>query len=114
MNSYLTGKLGEEIAAKYLVKKGYKLTDASFRSRYGEIDLVVRKGRTVVFVEVKTRKNKGFAAAFENVDRHKIEKIKKTAAAWMEKYDQNFNYRFDVIEVYTENMTVNHIENAFQ
>ena len=98
----LRGADGESRAASYLTKKGYKVIAGGYHSRFGEIDLIVRKGDLIVFVEVKTRKNDRFAKAFEAVDSHKIERIQKTAQMWMSLNDRNFNYRFDVIEVYTE------------
>lgn len=114
MGSGITGKMGEQLAAEYMRKKGYKILDAGYYSRYGEIDIVAQKGKTVAFIEVKTRKNSAFANAFENVNHKKQEKLKITANAWIGQYDKGYIYRFDVIEVYTEQMQINHIENAFQ
>lgn len=109
----LRGADGESKAARYLIKKGYKVIASGYHSRFGEIDLIAKKGDLVVFTEVKTRKNDRFAKAFEAVDSHKIDRIQKTAQMWMSQNDKNYNYRFDVIEVYTETGVINHIENAF-
>ena len=59
----LSGAWGEALAAKYLKKKHYKLVATNFRSRFGEIDLIARKGNFLCFVEVKLRKDAVFAQA---------------------------------------------------
>ena len=107
------GNEGENLAAGYFKKKGYKILDRGFYCRYGEIDIIAQKGKTIVFVEVKLRKNSGFAAAMEQVGPQKQERIRKTAMLWIQQHDQNFDYRFDVVEVYRESGQLNHIENAF-
>ena len=67
----LVGAWGETCAAEYLRKKRYKLLAAGYRSRYGEIDLIVSNRKYLVFVEVKLRKSDKFASAFEFVDSRK-------------------------------------------
>ena len=64
----LLGPWGEAQAADYLRRKGYTLVAANYRCRFGEIDLIVRNRRYLVFVEVKLRKSAGFAQAREFVD----------------------------------------------
>ena len=113
MQNSLTGLLGEELAAQYLRTEKYIVLDNSYRSKYGEIDIIAKKKNLIVFVEVKTRKNDNFAKALENVDYRKQEKIKLTASLWMAENDNNFDYRFDVVEVYLDANIINHIENAF-
>ena len=113
MFAKLKGAFGEGEAAKFLRKNKYEIIASGYYSRFGEIDLIAKKGNTVVFVEVKTRKNASFAKAFEAVDRSKIQKIKATAQMWMTQNDKDYDYRFDVIEIYTESKKLNHIENAF-
>lgn len=94
-------------------KQGYKILAQGFYCRYGEIDLIAQKGKTVAFVEVKLRKNSGFAAAMEQVGYHKQERLRKTAQLWIQQHGEGFIYRFDVMEVYSESGRINHIENAF-
>lgn len=69
MNTTLAGKRGEALAAEYLRKKGYTLLEAGYRSRYGEIDLIVKKRGIVAMVEVKSRKSDRFAKALEAAGR---------------------------------------------
>ena len=75
MNTLLAGRWGEAEAARYMQKKGYKLKETNYRTRFGEIDLILEDKRYVVFVEVKLRKNDKFAKALEFVDHRKQEKI---------------------------------------
>ena len=113
MKTLIAGREGEAAAARYLRKKGYKVISAGYRSRYGEIDIIAEDGDTVVFVEVKLRKNDVFANAFEAVTARKMEKIRLTASQWLAENDRTSPARFDIIEIYTDYGTVNHIENAF-
>ncbi len=73
------GLVGEEIARKLLVKKGYRIINKNFRSKFGEIDMIALDGETLVFVEVKTRWSKKFGNPEEAVTPWKLAKIKKTA-----------------------------------
>jgi putative endonuclease len=100
MNSKLAGRWGEEMAAKYLEKKGYRLIAAGYRCRFGEIDLILKKGATVVFAEVKLRRSSSFASAADNVTGAKRQRIKAAARMWLAEKDDDSPVRFDVIEVY--------------
>lgn len=119
MNTKLRGSWGEALALKFLKDKGYMPLSLGYRSRYGEIDLIVRDARYVVFAEVKVRKNDGFAEAREFVDYKKQARLRKTAQLWLVKHDPPLQPRFDVIEIYapmgihTKNPRINHIEDAF-
>ncbi|MDP1710037.1 MAG: YraN family protein [bacterium] len=73
------GKRGEQIASELLIGNGYKIIDKNFSGRFGEIDIIAIDGQTLVFVEVKTRKNRRFGLPQEAVTRSKLGKIKKTA-----------------------------------
>lgn len=116
----LAGTWGESLAAEYLRKKRYALVAANYRSRFGEIDLIVSNRRYIVFVEVKLRKSDRFASAMEFVDRRKQEKLKATASLWLSENPVEKQPRFDVIEVYapeglaTLKPEINHWEDAFQ
>ena len=100
MNTTLAGKRGEALAAEYLRKKGYTLLEAGYRSRYGEIDLIVKKRGIVAMVEVKSRKSDRFAKALEAVDAHKQQRLRLTALQWLGEQEKPPQIRFDVIEVY--------------
>lgn len=113
MNAKLIGRAGEAAAAEFLRKKGYKILASGYHSRYGEIDLIAEKRGITAIIEVKTRKNNSFANAMEFVDSRKQQKIKLTAEQWLVLKGGELQIRFDVIEVYPNNV-INHIENAFQ
>lgn len=116
----IIGAWGEALAAEYLQKMGYTLLAAGYHSRFGEIDLIVKDKKHLVFVEVKLRKNASFAAAREYVNRSKQDKIRITASCYLEKYPTALQPRFDIIEVYapqgaaTQNPEIYHMEDAFQ
>ena len=118
--SKLTGAWGEAIAAEYLRKKRYQIVASGFHSRFGEIDLIVRNRKYLVFVEVKLRKSSNFAQAREFVDFRKQEKLRTTASIYLSENPTNLQPRFDVIEIYAPEgiMTVSpeiyHMEDAFQ
>ncbi|MCL2080475.1 MAG: YraN family protein [Oscillospiraceae bacterium] len=108
----MTGNAGEERAAKYLESKGYSIVTRNFRTRYGELDIIARDGEILAVVEVKTRRDAGFAGASDSVTRKKRARIRKTALWWLAENNDESPVRFDVIEVYS-NGDINHIEDAF-
>lgn len=108
------GDFGEDIAAKYLEKKGYQILERNFLKACGEIDIICIKDDILTFVEVKTRKNDEFKSASLDVDFNKQERIKKTAQAYIIENDlSEFLISFDVCEVYLEEKTIHYIKNAF-
>ena len=116
----LSGAWGEALAAEYLRKKRYTVVAAGYRCRYGEIDLIVRDRKYLVFVEVKLRKTADFAKAMEYVDVRKQDKIRITASMYLSQNPTKLQPRFDVIEIYapegtaTQNPEIRHMEDAFQ
>ncbi len=115
MNSI--GKLAELKACDYLQKKKYNLLEANYRSRFGEIDLIMNKGKYICFIEVKMRNEKSIASPYEFVDIYKQRKMAATAELYLAYHETKLQPRFDVIEVFTENnkiKSIKHLENAFQ
>ena len=116
----LSGAWGEALAAKYLQKKHFKLLATNYRSRLGEIDLIVSNRKYLVFVEVKLRKSNQFADALEYVDRRKQDRIRTTAEIYLSEFPTVLQPRFDVVEIYapqgaeTLHPIINHMEDAFQ
>lgn len=115
----INGAWGEAVAAQYLQKKRYRLIASGYRSRYGEIDLIVQSRKYLVFVEVKLRKSDRFALAKEFVDYRKQERIRSTALMYLQQFPTELQPRFDVIEVYAPQGTqtlrpqINHLEDVF-
>lgn len=118
--SKLAGAWGEAVAADYLRKKHYQIVASGYRSRFGEIDLIVRNRKYLVFVEVKLRKSPKFALAREYVDFKKQDRLRTTASVYLSENPTDLQPRFDVIEIYAPEgtMTVSpeiyHMEDAFQ
>lgn len=116
----ISGAWGEYVAAEYLKKKRYKLLSCGYRSRFGEIDLIVSNRKYLVFVEVKLRKSDSFAQAHEFVDLHKQDRLRTTAHMYLSQNPTKLQPRFDVVEIYapdgthTESPRILHIEDAFQ
>ena len=116
----LTGRWGEALAADYLREKHYQLVAMNYTCRFGEIDLIAKNRKYLVFVEVKLRKTDRFARAAEFVDANKQERIRTTAALWLSQNETDLQPRFDVLEIYapdgmeTRKPKFNLIEDAFQ
>ena len=97
------GDFGEQIAAKFLISKGFEIIAEKYHSRYGEIDLIAVNSEYLVFAEVKTRKSARYGAAGGAVTLKKQEKLRITAEQWLQEHQEILlQPRFDVIEVYTE------------
>lgn len=88
--------MAEDRALEFLRGQGLGLIERNFRSRYGEIDLVMEDGPTVVFVEVRFRAGARFGGALESVDRRKRDKLLATAACFLAARHLNRPSRFDV------------------
>jgi putative endonuclease len=116
----LLGAWGEASAAEYLRKKHYEVVAAGYHCRFGEIDLIVKDRKFLVFVEVKLRKSADFARAMEYVDRRKQDRIRITASMYLSQNPTVLQPRFDVIEIYapegisTRKPEIYHLEDAFR
>jgi putative endonuclease len=94
------GDLGETIAAEYLQKKGYQLLDRHFVTRYGELDLVMSKFESIIFVEVKTRTSATAGMPEENITPSKMEKVQNSALLWLQEHlEAPDDWRIDVVAV---------------
>lgn len=112
----IKGKLWEIEAANYLRKKKYKLLEANYTTRFGEIDLIASNKKYICFVEVKQRDINSIATPAEFVDKPKQNRIICTAQLYLATHSTKLQPRFDVVEVYTDNNKINsikHLENAF-
>ena len=95
------GPAGEQAAAAWYRAAGYEVLDTNWRRREGELDLVLRRGRTVVFCEVKTRSGDGFGHPAEAVTREKRHRLRLLAAKWLEEFATPVrDLRFDVAAVH--------------
>jgi putative endonuclease len=117
------GALGERLAAYHLAALGYEVLDRNFRTRYGELDLVARRARFLVFCEVKTRLANGAPAPFgplASVGPRKRAQLRRMAGQWLHERGAapgTPEARFDVIGITLdpagEVLSLEHVENAF-
>lgn len=112
--TYETGLWGEDTASEYLTReKGMILKEHRFRTKCGEIDLIMTDGETVVFVEVKTRKTGEAGSGLSAVNIKKQKRITNAAILYLMKQKwMNRNVRFDLVEIHGD--TILHIPDAFR
>lgn len=94
------GAFGEALAARHLVDHGMVLLDHNWRCDAGELDLVLREGRTLVFCEVKTRRSTSYGSPLEAVTTTKAARLRRLAALWMQAHDVHAaDVRLDMVGV---------------
>ncbi len=112
MNNRAFGGQGEADARAFLEHRGMRVLQMNFRRPTGEIDIIARQRRTIVFVEVKRRSSLRFGRPAEAVDRAKQGHILRTAALYLQENGlEDAPVRFDVVEVLPGE--IRHIEGAF-
>lgn len=111
----ILGKEGEEMAAGYLEQEGYTVLDRNWRCGHKELDLVVTRDDTIVFVEVKTRTGTEWGDPEDAVTDRKIRRIVNSADAYIRLNRIDMDARFDIISIVLEGgeFKVEHIEQAF-
>ncbi len=115
----MKGKQAEELACLYLQKQHLKLITQNYHCRRGEIDLIMQDQHTLVFVEVRYRKNARFGSALESVDHRKQAKIITTAEHYLLQNKQPYSdYRFDIVAIMPSpnkvDPEITWLKNAFQ
>lgn len=119
VNKNKLGSLGEEKAKEFLVSKGYELLVSNFRFDRAEVDLIFKdeKSKIIVFVEVKTRRNRKFGEPEDSINKTKQNQIKKAAEGFVSENEKftDFDLRIDTVSVFMDRkgITINHTENAF-
>lgn len=112
------GQRGERAAERHLRRLRYQIVGRSQRSELGEIDLIAVDGRTIVFVEVKTRESHDAGHPAEAVDRRKQEQVTRLAASYLKHHDLlGYPARFDVVAVTWSDggtPTIEHFRGAFE
>lgn len=94
-----TGAAGETAACEYLLKRGYRLVATNVRNRFGEVDVVMRDGQTLVFVEVKTRRTRESGHPAEAVTPRKIAHIVAVALDYLRHVRHTGPWRIDVVAI---------------
>ena len=111
------GEMGESIAATFLKGAGFAIVERNFRCVCGELDIIARDGRTIVFIEVKCRNNESYGPPQLAVTPFKQRQVSKAALVWLSKrrlYD--CEARFDVVAIVLHEgdlPEIEHIRNAF-
>ncbi len=110
------GAQGEDRAARWYEQNGYEVVARNWRRREGELDLIVRRGKTVVFSEVKARTTDRFGSGSESVGPAKQRRIRRLAARWLSELTPavgrgTVDVRFDVVSITGDGIEV--VEDAF-
>ena len=115
----LLGKWGEQLAAEFLRKKGWRIVQVNYRCRHGEIDIVAANRTYLAFVEVKMRSTQRYGLPREFVTANKQDKLRAAAELYLTESPTLLQPRFDVVEIYaplgvkTKDPVIAYIENAF-
>lgn len=116
-NTTETGRLAEDAACAFLEVQGLKLIERNYRSRHGEIDLIMRDRDDIVFVEVRSRRRIDYGTALESITKTKINKIVKAATHFLQMskclYKVNSRFDFIIIQPNAGKMQLEWIKNAF-
>lgn len=115
------GAAGEQLAAEHLERRGFTILERNFRTRWGELDIIAFDGATLVFCEVKSRRESGGAVdALESVHQRKRSQVRKLAGRWLverERRPRACELRFDAIGVTFDRrgrfVALEHLEGAF-
>lgn len=113
LNKRKFGIIGEKIAQGYLKKEGYEIITTNFYTRSGEIDIIAKKDRYIVFIEVKTRTNSKFGTPAMAVNYTKRLHMRRASGIFLKENNyQEYSIRFDVVEVFIINgkCKINHIK----
>ena len=117
MNRRYLGAKGEQLAREYLEQNGCTVIDHNFHSRYGEIDLIIRKNRAYRFVEVKYRSTHDYGIPQESVIARKQRKIRKTSLIWLKQrhlpMDSEIHFDVLAISLMSGQPRYEYIEDAF-
>jgi putative endonuclease len=111
-----SGAWGEDLALRYLTRRGYELVERNYRTRFGEIDLILRQHDALVFVEVKLRRGTGFGDPLEAVTPRKQKTIRFIAEQYLSIRDPDYEtLRFDVVGILASpgGTRIRHVEDAF-
>ena len=111
------GQKAEDLAARHLKRRGYKILTRNYRTRAGEIDIIAREGKSLVFIEVKGRQSTRYGSAKAAVTPRKQRQVTKVALWYLKETDQmDAKARFDVVAVTQTgaDARIEIVRNAFQ
>jgi len=109
------GRLGEDIARRYLEKKGYSIVDQNYKNKYAEIDLIAQYKDNLIFVEVKTRIGEQFGIPEDAINRNKLRRLIRNAQVYMMRKNYDLDFRIDavciVLDENKQPIRIDHYEN---
>lgn len=108
-----TGGLGEELALKFMLQKGYTLIEKNHFIRGGEIDLILEKNGILVFVEVKTRRSAAFGAPFDALTHNKKQKLLRAIRTYLAEHPAAWRCDLVAIEITGRTARIQHFTNIF-
>ncbi|GBD40123.1 MAG: UPF0102 protein [Deltaproteobacteria bacterium] len=115
MDRRAAGLKGEEIAAGFLKKEGYRILERNFRCKHGEIDLIAEKEGVICFIEVKARSTYRFGFPEEAITSYKRKRIWAVALFYLQKNKiKSRDLRFDIVSVDLKTHKARLIQNAFE
>ncbi len=118
MSNRSVGDFGEDLAGERLEKEGYRILARNWQCRWGEIDLIARRGTEIVFVEVKTRRSGRYGLPEEALTRAKKKALVLTAAQYLGENLHAVDWRIDCIAIETDRsgrpLRVEHFENIVE
>lgn len=112
----LLGKYGEDLAANYLIDRGYKIIERNWRCSIGEIDLIAEDKAQIVFIEVKTRSSTDFGHPLEAITAKKVLRMQRLVCAWCaDKNKVGSSVRLDAISVLVRSgsVAVEHLKQVY-
>ncbi|MGD8170952.1 YraN family protein [Vibrio sp. TRT 21S02] len=114
-NRRKVGQHYETAAEKYLLSCGLALIERNFNTKGGELDLIMKQGSTIIFVEVRYRKNQSYGHAAETVTASKAKKLIHAANIWLMKNNLSVystDFRFDLVAIHSQGQQIDWIKNA--
>lgn len=112
-NKLERGSIAEQRAVELLERRGYRIVECNYRSKLGELDIIARDGNTLVFVEVRSRRDDRFGNAVDAVGWHKQRKVSRVAMQYIAWRKPRFvNARFDVVAITGDELV--HIKDAWR
>lgn len=99
MTNYAVGHLAEKYAREYIQKKGYKIIDANWKNRFGEIDIIAKQKKCIYFIEVKYRKNTSQGSGIDYITATKLKQMRFAAEMWANNNKWRGEYVIGAIEL---------------
>lgn len=118
MNTKDIGDYGEKLARRYLRSRFYRILETNYKTNHGELDIIASRGKHIIFVEVKTRKQEHTAVygrPAKAVDYNKRQHMRYSIKSYLARSNTKLSPRIDIIEVYLSGKghRIEHIKNAF-